>query len=149
MNRFITLTSQKIAKLTIRNEMQALRNSPTFSVTAPAFCAASSVASCGPFSVTKMLLKSMPPASRPSSGVNTSLTRLLTTRVNAAPMMMPTARSTTLPRMMKARNSDTQPGVWQMDRWLHLAPFRVGAPVLPDCGATPARQHTLGVLRCI
>ena len=52
----------------------------------------------------------MPPTTRPSSGLITSFTRLFTTPVKAAPMMMPTARSTTLPRMMKARNSLTHDG---------------------------------------
>src|SRR5487761_172707 len=90
--------------------MTVLMKTPMFKVTAPAFCASARVAACGPFNVTKMLLKSMPPTSRPMSGVRRSLTRLLTTPVKATPMMMPTARSTTLPRMMKARNSPIQPG---------------------------------------
>src|SRR5208283_3122373 len=59
-----------------------------------------------------MLVKSMPPISRPSSGLKMSFTRLLTTPVKAAPMMTPTARSTTLPRMMKSRNSPSQEGAF-------------------------------------
>ena len=49
---------------------------------------------------------------RPRIGLNTSFTRLLTTPVKEAPMMMPTARSTTLPRMMKPRNSVSQDGAF-------------------------------------
>src|ERR1041384_3609708 len=58
----------------------------------------------------KTLLKSMPPTATPISGLMTSLTRLFTTPVKAAPIMMPIARSTTLPRATKARNSPIQPG---------------------------------------
>src|SRR5215469_11449986 len=92
--------------------MTALRNTPKFNVTARAFCASPRVDSDGPFNVTKMLVKSMPPTRRPISGVKMSLTRLFTTAVKATPIMMPTARSTTLPRMMKARNSSSQAGLW-------------------------------------
>src|SRR6267154_5499503 len=92
--------------------MTALKKTPIFKVTAPAFCASARVGSDGPFNVTKMLVKSMPPTSRPISGVKMSFTRLLTTAVKATPIMMPTARSITLPRMMKARNSSIQAGRW-------------------------------------
>src|SRR5262249_36548524 len=108
--RVSALISQNTAKLTIRNWITALRKTPIFKVTAPAFCASASVASDGPFSVTNMLVKSMPPTSRPMSGVKMSFTRLFTTAVKATPIMIPTAKSTTLPRMMKALNSSTQPG---------------------------------------
>ena len=64
----MAFTSQKIANETIKNEMQAFRKMPTFRVTAPAFCAASSVGWVGPFSVTNRLVKSMPPISRPRIG---------------------------------------------------------------------------------
>ena len=79
--RVSTLTSQKTAKLTIRNWITALRKTPMFKVTAPAFCASASVGCDGPFSVMKILVKSMPPTARPMSGVKRSLTRLLTTAV--------------------------------------------------------------------
>src|SRR5215208_1225535 len=52
----------------------------------------------------------MPPTASPITGLMTSLTKLPTTPVKAAPMMMPIARSTTLPRATKARNSPIQPG---------------------------------------
>ena len=102
--------SQKTEKLTIRNRIMALRKTPKFKVTAPAFWASASVASEGPFSVTKMLVKSMPPMRSPMIGVRMSFTKLFTTAVKATPMGMPTAGSTTLPRMMNARNSSTQAG---------------------------------------
>src|SRR5262249_14689621 len=55
---------------------------PMFKVTAPAFCAPVTVGSDGPFNVTKMLVKSMPPTARPMIGVKMSLTRLFTTEVD-------------------------------------------------------------------
>src|ERR1700720_3978655 len=72
--------------------MTALKKTPIFKVTAPAFCASARVGSDAPFNVAKMLVKSMPPTSRPMSGVKMSFTKLLTTAVKATPMMMPTAR---------------------------------------------------------
>ena len=51
------------------------------------------------------LLKSGLPKIAAMTGVRRSLTRALTTAVNAAPMTTATARSTTLPRRMKSRNS--------------------------------------------
>ena len=79
----------------------------------------------------------MPPIASPSSGLNTSFTRLFTMPVKAAPMMMPTARSTTLPRMMKARNSVSQDGAFRdgmlvdmggFPVWLGLADHRHYSP---------------------
>src|SRR3954454_6365409 len=52
----------------------------------------------------------MPPTASPITGLTMSLTKLPTTPVKAAPMMIPIARSTTLPRATKARNSAIQPG---------------------------------------
>jgi hypothetical protein len=54
-----------MAKAMITNWITALRNTPMFSVTAPAICAASNVGWEAPFNVTKILLKSTPPTSRP------------------------------------------------------------------------------------
>ena len=73
--RVSTLMSQKTEKLTIRNWITALRKTPKFKVTAPAFWASASVASEGPFSVTKMLVKSMPPMRSPMIGVKMSFTK--------------------------------------------------------------------------
>jgi hypothetical protein len=51
------------------------------------------------------LLKSMPPISKPSGGMITSLTSEETILPKALPMMTPTARSMTLPLMAKALKS--------------------------------------------
>src|SRR5215831_3930446 len=80
---------------------EAFKNTPKFNVTAPAFCASASVGCDGPFNVTKIFVKSMPPTRRPMIGVKMSFTRLFTTAVNATPMTMPIAN---------ARNSSSQVG---------------------------------------
>jgi hypothetical protein len=112
-----------------------LRNTPTFKVTAPAFCASASVGADGPFKMTKMFVKSMPPTIRPMIGVKMSLTKLFTTAVKATPMMMPTAKSTTLPRMTKARNSSIQAGL----RTLNGTAVR-------SLMCIPSRLHTLNLM---
>ena len=52
-----------------------------------------------------MLVKSVPPVARPTTGITMSVTSESTMRWKAAPMMMPTARSMTLPLAMNSRNS--------------------------------------------
>ena len=51
------------------------------------------------------LVKSTPPASKPTTGMMISLTRELTMAVKAPPTATPTARSTTEPRLMNSMNS--------------------------------------------
>src|SRR4051794_10714552 len=75
----------------------------------------------------------MPPTMRPRIGLITSFTRLFTTPVNAAPIMIPTARSTTLPRIMKARNSVSHEGVLSEAR-------------LADIGLFPAKRSRGAVI---
>src|SRR5471032_1547433 len=53
----------------------------------------------------KRFEKSTRPSSRPSGGINKSLTKDVTILPKAAPMTMPTARSMTLPRSANSRNS--------------------------------------------
>jgi hypothetical protein len=66
--------SQKTEKLTIRNWITALRKTPKFKVTAPAFWASAGVASEGHSDVTKMLVKSIPPVRSPMIGAKMSFT---------------------------------------------------------------------------
>lgn len=51
------------------------------------------------------LVKSTPPAIRPTMGIIISLTRELTMAVKAPPTATPTARSTTEPRLINSMNS--------------------------------------------
>ena len=89
------------------------------------------------------LLKSGLPKSAAMIGVRRSLTRALTTAVNAAPMTTATARSTTLPRRMKSRNSLRAPGVRGMARSYRRSGRRGTRAAVPS---TPA-HGPLALLR--
>lgn len=60
------------------------------------------------------LVKSTPPANRPTIGITMSFTRELTIAVNAPPTATPTARSTTEPRLINSMNSlrKLEPLLW-------------------------------------